>query len=361
VGAVSETLSTATEERILELCGQLAEEHALDEVLKERLHRFLLERARAYLRSDEDLTDDDAYVLIREDVRDARLRKRILVGLRCENAPIGVARRVAAVIVASMLALVLVTVLGVPVGTGVSVALDAWLGRYGAGELAPLVAYGLVVVGVPVLQVLLLRRWQRRLAGDGRSCASASHPWFVRWEPRHVLAAVALAVIWCAFWPRVQPLSGTVLASGRMIDTAVLWHPLSTIASCVIWLWWLDQAPGKRWASRAAFPSWALWRLLRYIVMILTPDFVFYNSLAESPWRREFETLLLGWTLPGGSVTFFLAMLAPPWRSVLLTGGRHTAGTTLVLGLVAWGVYAANRHVRRRGMPQEDLDFPWVR
>jgi len=354
---LTERLSEATEERFQELGAQIAGEHAFDEVLKERLHRLLVERARAYLRSDENMTEDDAYILVREDLRDARLGKRILLSLRCEHAPIGVARRVAAVIVASTLAYAVMTVLGFVVGTGVFVALAAGL-RGGAAEIAHLATYGLTVVGGPVLQVLLLRRWQRRLEGGDR-------PWFVRWDPRHVLGAVALAVIWCGFWPRVHHVSGATPAFGGMADLGMLWMaigPVSTIVSCVIWLWWLDQAPRNRWASRTAFPSWALWHFLRYLVMVVTPNFVLYIALAGSPIEEhEFQTVLAGGTLPGGTFAWSLALLTQPWMPVLLSGIRFAVGTTLFPGLVAWGIYAAVRHVRRRGMPQEELDFPWVR
>jgi len=353
---VPETLSAETEAKLRALSAEIAAAHGLDTDLRERLERRMTERARAYLRSDENMEEDDAYILVREDLRDQRLGKRILMSLRYARAPIGVARRIAAAIVATTLASVLVAALGFAVSTGIFVALAAWL-RDGAGEIAFLATLVLTVVGVPVLQVLLLRRWQRRLEEGGR-------PWFVRWRAGHVLAAVMLAVIGCAFWPHVRHVSGARLASGGAIDFIGLWMaigPLSTIVSCVIWLWWLDQAPRDRWASRAAFPSWALWHFLRYALTVLTPNLVLYIALAGSPIQEyEFLTVLVRGTLPGGAFACYLAILTQPWRSILASG-RYMAGTTLVPALVAWGIYAAVRHVRRRGMPQEELDFPWVR
>ena len=350
-----ETLSPETEAKLRALCDEIATAHGIEDDLRERLEQRMTERARAYLRSDENMDEDDAYVLVREDLRDRRLGKRILMSLRYARAPIGVARRVAAAIVASLLASVLVAALGFAVSTGIFVALAASL-RDGAGEIAYVATLVLTVVGVPVLQVLLLRRWQRQLEEAGR-------PWFVRWRPRHVLAAVVLALIGCAFWPHVQHVSGARLASGGAINFMGLWMaigPLSTIVSCVIWLWWLDQAPRNRWASRTAFPSWALWQFLRYAVTVLAPNLVLFIALAGSPIvEHEFLTVLVRGTLPGGAFACHLAMLTQPWRSVL-AGGRYMAGTTLVPALVAWGVYAAVRHVRWRGMPQEELDFPWV-
>lgn len=358
-----DALSPETEAKLRGLCDEIAAAHGLDTDLRERLERRMTERARAYLRSDENMAEDDAYVLVREDLRDRRLGKRILMSLRYARAPIGVARRVAAAIVATMLASVLVAALGFAVSTGIFIALAAWL-RDAAGEIAYLATFVLAVVGVPVLQVLLLRRWQRRLEEGGRSRASAGRPWFVRWWPRHVLAAVVLSVIGYAFWPHVQHVSGARLASGGAIGFTGLWMaigPLSTIVSCVIWLWWLDQPPRNRWASRTAFPSWVLWQFLRYTVTVLTPNLVLYIALAGSPIdEHEFQTVLVRGTLPGGAFACCLAMLTQPWRSVL-AGGRYMAGTTLVPALVAWGIYAAVRHVRQRGMPQEELDFPWVR
>ena len=358
-----ETLSPETEAKLRALSDQIAAAHGLEDDLRERLEQRITERARAYLSSDENMDEDDAYVLVREDLRDRRLGKRILMSLRYERAPIGVARRVAAAIVASMLASVLVAALGFAVSTGIFVALAASL-RDGAGEIAYVATLVLTVVGVPVLQVLLLRRWQRQLEEAGRSRASAGRPWFVRWRARHVLAAVVLVAIGCAFWPYVQHVSGARLASGGAIGFMGLWMaigPLSTIVSCVIWLWWLDQAPRNRWASRTAFPSWALWQFLRRAVTVLTPNLVLYIALAGSPIEEhEFLTVLMRGTLPGGAFACHLAMLTQPWRSVL-AGGRYMAGTTLVPALVAWGIYAGVRHVRRRGMPQEKLDFPWVR
>ena len=351
-----ETLSPETEAKLRALSDEIAAAHGLDNDLRERLEQRMTERARAYLRSDENMQEDDAYILVREDLRDRRLGKRILVSLQCERAPIGVVRRVAAAIVASMLAYVLVAALGSAVGTGIFVALAAWL-RDGADEITHLATYVLTAVGVPVLQVLLLRRWQRQLEEAGR-------PWFVRWQPRHVLAAVVLALIGCAFWTHVQYVSGARLASGGVIGFMGLWMaigPLSTMVSCVIWLWWLDQAPGNRWASRTAFPSWVLWQSLRYVVMALIPNLILYIALAGSSIEpHEFKTVLVLGTLPGGAFTCYAAMLTQSWRSVLANGSRE-AGTALILGFVAWGLYATVRHVRRRGMPQEELDFPWVR
>jgi len=362
-----EALSPETAAKLRALSDEIAAAHGLEDDLRERLEQRMTERARAYLRSDENMDEDDAYVLVREDLRDRRLGKRILMGLRYARAPIGVARRVAAAIVATMLASVLAAVLGLAVSTGLFVALAASLGD-DAAQIAYVATFVLTVVGVPVLQVLLLRRWQRRLEEGGRSYASAKpnhssadRPWFVRWRAGHVLAAVVLAVIGGALWPHVRYMSG---ARSAQIDFMGLWMaigPVSTILSCVIWLWWLDQAPRNRWASRTAFPSWVLWQFLRYAVTLLTPNLVLFMALAGSPIQEhEFLTVLMRGTLPGGAFACHLAMLTQPLRSIP-TAVRYMAGTTLVPALVAWGVYATVRHVRWRGMPQEELDFPWVR
>ena len=135
--AEAHALNPKTEKTLRALCDEIAAAHGLDNDLRERLEMRMTERARAYLRSDENMAEDGAYVLVREDLRDRRLGKRILVNLRCERAPIGVARRVAAAIVASMLAYVLVATLGFAVSTGIFVALAAWLGD-GAAKISHL-------------------------------------------------------------------------------------------------------------------------------------------------------------------------------------------------------------------------------
>jgi len=350
-------LSPEVAAKLRALCDEVADANDLDEDLRERLLRHLADRARGYLRSDPRMQDDDAFVLVREDLRHRRFAKRLLAHLRLEHSGIGPFRRLVSAFVASMAVSTAVSSL---ISIGAVLVIIATLRppwQQGILQTADLWPRMLKSVLWPFILFALFLYWQRS-AEAGRVL------WFARWRPS-TLCVVAIAVLGLCccvpgFWlfPGGARLAGGDIPLARAMQYAFAW--LAFVPYCMAWMWWFDRSPKMAHPLRTAALCWVgscmalggLWALMPHPLLavdlagMFNPGHSVLASLFEGRFRDGvFEYELVVRTGAEGNVTTGLMMMA---ASIL---------AQVALASLA---YAGIRRVRARNTPPVELDFPWL-
>jgi hypothetical protein len=75
---MSENLSSEITKRIRSLCGRISVANSLDEEIQEELYSHLEEKILAYLSGREKVTEEDAFILVREHFGDPENLKGLL-------------------------------------------------------------------------------------------------------------------------------------------------------------------------------------------------------------------------------------------------------------------------------------------
>ena len=353
----TDALSRKTKEKLRTLCDEMAASHDLDDDLRERLGRRMTERARAYLRNDEDMTDDDAYVLIREDLRDRRLLKRILQSLKAEHVRVSLGRRLAAACVATLAVETVLSALLSVFSVSVVVSSGSPYASGGGHALVEVLRFAFAVAG-PMLLLATFRRWQRELE-QGQAL------WFVRWRPAVIGLTIGLLLSGIIVVPQVilvpdgtWPLRPLPLVG--LPSRYLMLGSLNALLQCLVWLWWCNRpAPIDRAVGRG-FAMWVCVQLaLRYSWIALphlTLWFVAGGGAIREPstYRTLVENLFFA-----GMLRYCLALVYHPdlvWERLIAL----MTWMTFLPGLTVYLLYVGVRRIRERDMPPVELDFPWV-
>lgn len=75
---MAEDLSHETAEKIRALCSRISVANSLDQEIQEELYSHLEEKLLAYLSGKEKITEDDAFILVREHFGDPVILKELL-------------------------------------------------------------------------------------------------------------------------------------------------------------------------------------------------------------------------------------------------------------------------------------------
>ena len=171
---MDEKISPETEERIRELCRKISVAHNLDEEIHAELFAHMEDKLRAYLSGSEKLTEEDAFVLVREHFGDPEEVKAMLENVHAEAVQVGMMRRIGAISVVFM-GIFCMTVM-------VSFALYALLNAlhfrtyYSHDSVFVRFAKLIPYIAAYTCAIVMLIVWRKR-EQDSRS------PWYIRLNP----------------------------------------------------------------------------------------------------------------------------------------------------------------------------------
>ncbi len=237
-------LAPDTNEKMRALCKKISVAHDLDAEIQQELYTHIEDKLLAYLNGEETLTEEDAFILVREHFGDPSALKGLLQDVHAIEAQVSLARRLAAAIVVTAGALVAYLYL-------TFAAFRFWPALHGNGG-----DYVLIAGMIPAYFVfpwLVLHHWQRRLDAGHKS-------WFLTCHPAYLVGAIAVLFV----LESVAMSSGLLWTEGMIQPTAVRWLYLlvlqpSPVLQCMVWLWWCDRPPRTASAVRNAGRVWALW------------------------------------------------------------------------------------------------------
>ena len=244
---MADRLNSKTTAAIETLCKKISVAYELDAEIQEELRGHVEDKLLGYLDGEETLSEDDAFILVREHFGDPAKVKSLLREVHTYESHASVARYIAA-------ALIVTTAMGI-IGHYATAAIHAvWP--------VPNVTFTVTRPVFAVLALLvswtLLRHWERRLH-------AGATPWFLTWRPMQFAASIALLT---ALSLNAYTLPILVLLNGALLEipsSSINLYSYMLIAvqvlHCMLWLWWCDRPPRNIRTICTAAGVWAIWTL----------------------------------------------------------------------------------------------------
>ncbi len=226
-----------TLQQMRDLCKKISVAHDLDATIQEELRGHMEDKLLAYLSGEELLSEQDAFILVREHFGDPATIKALLQDAHPGAVRDSLARRFGAILVTAMAIGALVF----------SLFPGNWLWHALLNYCAP-----------PLLLGLLLLRWQRMIAAGKK-------PWFLKVSPRMFAYLLFLLMVLWGFMAIIyhESLPAQPIESRMPPWLNLGLHYAADIASCLIWVWWCDRPPRRMLAMGWAIAGWAVSRVLQ--------------------------------------------------------------------------------------------------
>jgi hypothetical protein len=299
---MADPLSSNTQAQMQALCRKISVAHDLDPEIQKELYGHMEDKLLAYLSGEEQVAEEDAFILVREHFGDPAVLKSLLQGVHAREVHVSLARHLAAAAAATMGLLVAANLLRLLI-TLFLVNCAARTEASGSLVLARMMCSVCLNSAAAVLLWVILRRWQRKLDRNERV-------WFLRWRPGWIVALIALLVVFFIVGPVVLTTPGVlddeVVRPSKhvyagIITAFVFFRLLPMVLIPLVWLWWMDRPPRKASALLCGFLAWLvfnplltsfLWRAPRIILRISQPQI---EGLSESVLShgRAFASSLL--------------------------------------------------------------------
>ncbi|GMV90807.1 MAG: hypothetical protein AMXMBFR82_05850 [Candidatus Hydrogenedentota bacterium] len=251
---MDKTPSSEIQERLRALCRQITVAEEIDPEIQEELMSHVEDRFNGYLHGKDPITEEDAFLLVREHFGNPAVVKELLQHAHVQEATVSLGRRLAAIGIVSLIcfgiAKLLHTLFIVMGALGFATAITF----PPLGSMYVLLAY-VAVACVIWATVVYWRRGLRR----GR------HFWFSRWSIRRIVFigfAVALIV---HITPDIDYISfafvsldNSVTATYSYATRFPRYAGLCLIAQAAAWFWWCDTPPRSRRTLRHTMATWIL-------------------------------------------------------------------------------------------------------
>lgn len=333
-----------TREKMLALCRQIAVSHDLDTEIQKELYGHMEDKLTAYVSGQEAVTEDDAFILVREHFGDPVVIKALFRDAHPREVHATLGRRIAAAWVVCAAVTILTNWVVAPLFHLLTVTT----------EPSFFLVYALPLsISYPLLVWAAFARLQRAIR-------AGQLPWVLRWRPA-ALAVLLLAV--CLFKH-----FDLALYSSRMPEffagQGMWWYtPLMYVGSLagnvlcgLAWVWWCHPAP-RTWRNTTyAAMAWALYLMLGFTIPHVTLGFGAHEPLAGSV---DMVTFMDGLPMRiADGVTLKIAYHSIWWRQLLASGGVQAltslgtrlipVGIVLATYLLAPGLRVTLSNLRRR-------------
>jgi hypothetical protein len=251
-----ESASSEMQERLRALCKQITVAEEIDPEIQEELMTHVEDRFNGYLHGKDPITEEDAFLLVREHFGKPAVVKELLQHTHVQEATVSLGRRLAAISAVSLGYTAAVKILAILWSTVlVWVALrtepesricgylwTAW-SMVSACSLAPLLWF-------------VVWRWSRAVDAGSR-------PRFTRWSPARLCLLLLGLVLALYIVPSVRfdgielgiPQSAVLATLITVMGLGVVW--IAVILQSMAWLWWCDRPPRTKRALSYATLTWA--------------------------------------------------------------------------------------------------------
>ena len=338
---MAEPLSSNTQEQMRALCKKISVAHSLDAEIRDELYGHMEDKLLAYLNGEEPVTEDDAYILVREHFGDPAVLKGLLQDVHAYEVHVSLARRLAAAFAASMIAMSSFSIFMCLVSLGYMNWIK-WQGESNSGNAIFAVVSSLMLLGAAFFLYRILCYWHRRLdAGD--------RLWFVRWRPHFIAALLVLRYflqksIPCVNAARLLSISPKIGWTTLALPIYIVVGWMSPVVQCMAWLWWCDRPPRR--AKAAAYAFWA-WCLSYGLLTVVAPLELFITQDAARTASNTLRYLSLAQGhLSESPINWFLRWEIPGPARIQIAASMFVFA--VISGLVARALYALARRIRDR-------------
>jgi hypothetical protein len=229
-----DNLSPESSEKIRDLCRKISVAHNIDEEIQQELFSHMENKFLGYLSGEEKITEDDAFILVREHFGDPIVIRELLQGIHPVESDLGLLRKIGAVTAATISASIVVQ--------GLWLTLRYLLPNNPSWITHVMIVKFLIGMGQswgPILVLgIVLVIWRKLIANGGKL-------WFNTYSPdRFIAVLVGLVLLFIfIYMPREKPPSEWEHAVRNAVYAAytlgVEWF------QCMLWLWWFDKEPRR--------------------------------------------------------------------------------------------------------------------
>jgi hypothetical protein len=291
---MDEKIGPETEERIRELCRKISVAHNLDEEIQRELFSHMEDKLLAYLSGEEKITEEDAFVLVREHFGDPEEVKAMLEEVHYTEMKMALFRKVGLIasltfflmtageyLLRIMSAALFGWVNSLPINQNTSPFSASpiphvisslplpiqWLLTFLAHELPPFCAVALLWLAVSELK-------EKKVQGK--------YSWFLTDSPSLFLMFVLsgfllsyIVILGIEHLPFYQsiPKLGTFFSSNTILE--IIYLTLS-IMQCLVWLWWFDDRSGRYTPIIIGLIVWITYNIFIYNQLIVLTMYLRY-------------------------------------------------------------------------------------
>ncbi len=239
--------SEETQHRITGLCSKISVANHLNDEIREELHGHIADKMEAYLDGSEVITEDDAFVLVREHFGNPEVIRSMYEVAEPVAATENMLKRFAAAIITS----VLLFSLGSYVFQLFLSALIKMTSYYGISDV--------IVFGIPALTThllfvlvfaLILAHWKNQMT-------HGEQPWFLRIKPYILIGLIIFSTI--MLWA-IQNMTQRLIPQSSSFSNYT--HAAAIFIQCIILIWWMDNN-SKRFLN--IFMGFLAWMISQHI------------------------------------------------------------------------------------------------
>jgi uncharacterized membrane protein YozB (DUF420 family) len=260
---MDDKLSAEAEKRIRALCRKISVAHNLDEEIQAELYSHMEDKLFGYLSGEEKLTEEDAFILVREHFGDPAVIKGMFQEAHSLQSTTSLARRLGAVATASLGISCVVQLLVMFCGMYLSAREEM---RKPVTEIIPVL--DMVFMALPFLllwSVLLV--WKKGI-DRGRKM------WFYRVGRNVFLLYMLIFLLF--FLLEYSLFFGRSSHNGNWDLLQHYFIPL--LLQCPLWLWWCDRSPRQYRALLAGALAWAGYCILIGVIWsVSVGDYMIMN------------------------------------------------------------------------------------
>ncbi len=295
-------LNDDTQQKARELARKITVAHDLDPEIQEELYGHIEDKLLAYKSGEERVSDEDAFILVREHFGDAKVIRGLMQEVHADAARYDLVRAFIWIEITMFAAKALAK------GAGAILSVVFWLGLPPGKRTEFMSMFTLPIPWLQLVGVFLLLVWWRR---------NGASPWFLRWPLWRMGLAlpVLLLLVWAVPFVGFAAKSGAMFenAEGRDLEFIVLSAMFSAdrwvfpFFLCAIWLWW---AGCMTQAWKYGLVVCALWACFQAALMLSPVRFsVIVGAGPES--HEASHRLAATWSMLGSDMTIFASNV---WR-----------------------------------------------
>jgi hypothetical protein len=245
------------QERLRALCRQITVAEEIDPEIQEELMSHVEDRFQGYLHGKDPITEEDAFLLVREHFGNPAVVKELLQHTHVQESDLSLGRRLAAIAAVSLGCTAVLKVLTIFCSTALLwVALRTEPESRLCAYLWTAWSFILACALTPVLWFVVYR-WRQGIDQGLRL-------WFIRWSPTWLFLLLAGLVLTLYLIPRVTfrgidvgiQQSATLASLIAVIGLGLAW--IAVILQSMAWLWWCDRPPRTKRALSYTTLIWAL-------------------------------------------------------------------------------------------------------
>ena len=286
-------LSPDIETRIAALCKQISVAHEVDAEIQRELRGHMEDKLFAYLAGEEVLSEEDAFILVREHFGNPGILKEYLRHVHKVPATLSLARRLLAVMTLTVAVSFGFALFARAAGLLLLSVVESGAPAFDVTRTVfTTVTLLILLAGQPLVIGLVLRHWQRRLDGGAAlwtdrlappAAAGLGAATLIVWSLRSIPALWILNVApahadTLSFSMRqllLDPVPMLYHLEGGPAQTAILAAFLCLAIQAALWFWWCDRPPRVKATLNRASAVWLGFFLAPALVESLCTGFFF--------------------------------------------------------------------------------------